>query len=301
MKILYFTDGYAEKVMGTKISIATELKKYCEVVILQCGQITQILNLIEEYAPDMVWLVHTGLKLSKQVKDKIKIPVVGVGMSDPYMQEKVSLESYDVYITNHDKTFGHLKDRIFTIYNQTACDFLFHKDLELEKTIDVSIIGLGTHIQWGTENSVRIDYATKLRGVGVDVKAYGQRWNAHPNNFQHIEGSAFLDVINKTKLGLDIQADFAPLAHRMFEYSACGTPVLTRRRSEVYRVFKEDEEILMYDNYSELEEKVLYYLGRPLELQKIGNNAKARCNVDHNVSNRVAHIVKELKMNNFWR
>lgn len=92
-------------------------------------------------------------------------------------------------------------------------------------------------------------------------------------------------------LGLDIQDKDSPLAHRMFEYSGCAVPVITRRRDEVFSCFEENSEILMYDSHEELLDKVSYYISRPAELEKIGLKAYERCKKEHDIKNRIDDMI----------
>ncbi len=81
----------------------------------------------------------------------------------------------------------------------------------------------------------------------------------------------------------------------MFEYSACGTPVITRRRDEVFRFFEEGTEIIAYDEYEEFKEKVSFYCKHPKNLEKIGQNAKQRCEKEHDIKYRVQALLKFLE------
>lgn len=81
----------------------------------------------------------------------------------------------------------------------------------------------------------------------------------------------------------------------MFEYLACGTPVVTRNRPEIARVFEPGKEILVYDSYNNLKEKLIYHLGNIKELNQIGLNAQERCVKDHDIKNRVDAIFAFLK------
>jgi len=294
MKILYFSDGYAWHVMGTKRSIYEEVQRRGhEVVYLDKGLIGNIKELIFDHKPDQIWMVHTGLSFSEKIRKKIDIPIVGFGFSDP-VYRVVAHKQFDVYITNHFETYKEVSKKMKCIYNPTACDLSFHQKINLPKTTDLLMIGTGTHSRFKNKN-MRIQYVNRLRkGTGWVVVAYGKNWPKHPMNRGHIEGQDFLDAINSTKLGLDVQDEISPLAHRMFEFGACGTPVITKHRPEVLMHLEKDKEVLTYNNYNDLLEQVNYYLSNPSELEQIGTKALERCVRDHNISNRVDHILAEL-------
>lgn len=298
MKILYFSDRYADGVMGTKRSLRLEMIKRGHKVFLHGkAQVGAVLQLTERYSPDQVWLVHSGLRLPGRAKESLKIPVVGFGFSDPYNFTEARLRSYDIYITNHYKTFLdlNLKGVMPVFYNPTACDLSFHKELNLSKDIDISYIGIGRHPQF-KNTSLRMQTISRLRkDTNFSIQIYGRNWPMGAGNHPHIQGQKFLEVISRSKIGLDIQEDWCPLAHRMFEYSACGTPVITRKCEEVERHLRPPEEVLVYDSYEDLKQKVLFYLRKPEELGRIGRNARERCVREHDIRHRVNGILDFLR------
>lgn len=286
MRILYFSDGYAYGVMGTKRSIQEELVRRGNSVIYQNkAKIPDILKLIKTYNPDQVWLAHSFVLLPSEVKKKAGIPIVGFGFSDPYNFVEARLSGYSVYITNHFKTYEKYKGTLPVHYNPTACDFRFHRNLRLKKDIDISFIGLAEHPHFKNKRQ-RIDIVRRLAAdTKFKISAWGNGW---PN--KAISGMEFLRVINRSRIGLDIQDEGSPLAHRMFEYSACSVPIITKNRPEIERVFKPGKEILVYDSYDELKEKLVRYLRSP-ELDKVALNARKRCVKDHDIKSRVDKIL----------
>ena len=293
MRILYFSDHYADNVMGTKRSIKEELERRKHTVIFQHrSKLPDILSLIKTYYVDQVWLAHSFALLSPEIKKKAKIPIVGFGFSDPNRFSPVRLNGYSVYITNHYATYKKYGVKLPIHYNPSGCDFGFHKKLDVEKDIDISFIGLATHPHLQNKRS-RIDIIQRLqRETDFKIRVWGQGWKNG-----RIEGEEFLDVINRSKIGLDIQDAVSPLSHRMFEYSACGTPIIVRNRPEVERVFKPGKEILVYERYEDLRDTVSSYLNHPegLEyLEKMGSNAQEKCVKKHDIRHRVRGILKFL-------
>lgn len=293
MKILYFSDEYAEKVMGTKISIATEIaSRGHEVNIKHRKHVKKnILNLVNSINPDIIFLARNELAINSQVKKRIKVPVVGFDFGGVGGRTvDVIHSSYDLYITAHYKTFLKHKGRFPIHYNPPACDFRFHKKIDLEKDIDMSMIGHKVHPSFRNKN-IREEIINRLRVdlPNYTLRTFGRGWT------KYIVGQKFLDVINRSKIGLDIMEDWRPLAHRMFEYGACGVPVITNDRPEVFMHFERDKEILSYKTYEELLEKLKYYLDHEDLLKKVGLAALKRCKADHNISNRIDKLLDFLK------
>ncbi len=296
MKIIYFSDQYTFDNYGTKRSIFEEVRdRGYDIVWIDKSKMPTILSLIKIHKPDQIWFAHSNLKIKAKFKNKIKIPIVGFGFSDPYYFSPERFKSYDAYITNHDKTFDMYSKNIPMYYNKTACDFKYHKNLLLEKDIDISLIGCGIHPRF-KNGSERIGIAKDInKNLNFNLQVYGKNWFKAAHTHGQITGDEFLNVINRSKIGLDIQDIFSPLAHRMFEYSACAVPVITRDRSEVFKVFEKDKEILTYTDINDLKEKLNYYLNAPAELNKIGLNANKRCKKEHDISFRVDGILNFLK------
>jgi len=234
----------------------------------------------------------------KELKDQIHIPVIGFGFSDPYYFSPKRFIGYDVYVTNHIDTFEKYREVIPMIYNPTACDFKFHcRDMKIRKSIDISILGLASHLRFKNrlERVVVVDKLRDFLGKGKTIYAYGRKWPKHPDNHPSIDGEKFRSVIQHSRLGLDIQEEHSPMAHRMFEYAGCGVPVITRRRPEVFRFFEEGVEILTYSTHEELLEKVDHCLHDPDELEQMGLRAWVKCMDRHNISHRVDHLLAELE------
>jgi len=296
MKILYFTDDYTFDIFGTKRSIFEEVKsRGHDIIWIDRKEIGRALALVEEHRPDQVWLSHSNLALPPGAKEAITVPVVGFGFSDPYYFTEDRFDSYDAYVTNYRAFTDKYKGRIPLHYNATACDFRFHKDVGADKYIDISVIGRGTHPRFSNPNE-RVKVVRRLREDGFTVHTFGDEWGDHPDDHEFISGEVFREVINASKIGLDIQDVASPLAHRMFEYAACCVPSITRRRDEAMRMFGEGTEILAYDTYDQIRDQLARFFsngraGAGDELRAIGERARLRCEAEHNISHRIDRLI----------
>ena len=301
MEILYFTNTkYAWDVQGTMKSIYDEVKsRNHDIILISLDKKNEVLNLIKKHYPQQIWLSSSNLTFSNVLVQEIRkrnVKIIGFGFSDPYYFSTKRFESYDVYVTNHYETYQKNLDKIEIYYNPTACDFRFHAFKKLKKTIDISMIGCTNHPRF-TDSQMRPKIVNMLRNDNFKVNCYGNGWKKiiHKNNFPALSGHGFLNVICQSFIGLDVQDHFSPLAHRMLEYAACGTPVITRYRDEVSKIFEFDKEILGYDNYKELKDKLNYYLSNKDKLFEIGKRAFERCKKEHDIKFRVDNILRNLK------
>lgn len=305
--ILYISDDYGKNVAGVKISIFNEMKRRNYDIIWQNKSIINkensqrptLKNIIKSYNINQVWLAHSGLVLPVELKqycEEKNILVIGFGFSDPnYFDYNKRFYSYDVYITNSILIYYKYRVIIPCIYNPPACDFNFHKVTKGNtKNTYASIIGRGIHPYMDDNDKFyRIQIAKYLVSNKIDLKIFGKDWKPIQQNNQ-IEGKQFLKVINSSYVGIDLQGISSPLGRRMFEYSGCIVPIITRKRDEVFLHLEEDKEVLTYETKEELLDKLKFYNNKRMLLTVLGINAYNRCKKDHNISNRIDHLTKEL-------
>lgn len=304
MKILYLTDRYGRHNMGTKPSIFRELKRLlpdaeCQGIHSLRKNVIDGPNLLETIRSGgfkWVWIAHTWVKLEGCTLEDIHAAgarVLGFGFSDPYGWSPVRLSIYDAYATNHFGTYDQLQESspipVTTII--TAGDTTFHQDQGAERDIDILIYGLGVHHRFQPP-TYRIELVQALLEEFADkkVQVYGTQWGDTPVG-GYIKGQAFLGVINRAKVCLDLQQPHAPLAHRMFEATMCGTPTITRRRSETDRVFGEWEGILYYDALDDLIDCIRNLLGDPVGWQQRSEEVKRYVLQKHDITNRVQPLL----------
>ena len=305
MKILYLSDTYAQTVHGTKISIFNEMKKrgfsitFQEIHSAGRNKINgkELLKTLHKEKYTDLWISHTWctyIGCTLQDINKLGVKVLGFGFSDPYAFKGAKLKMYNVYSTNHLATYNKLNKKFPMIYTPTACDTHFHKDLGLERPTDILIYGVGTHPRF-KPNTYRLTMAKKLlqQFKKFNIKIFGRKWQSIPHK-PPILGNVFLNEINKAKVSIDLQQDWAPLAHRMFECMACGTPVLTRNRPEVRAMLPTDNEILVYDDYKSLATQTSKLLKNSKFRTDIRKSMYENTRKNHNITNRIDQLLSTL-------
>jgi len=235
------------------------------------------------YNPDMIWNVGY-----KTVPVKTDVFTVNFGLSDPAKFIETKTKSCDIYCTN-DLTLHKQNPS----YYHFSCfsDKRYHQPMNVNKDISVLFFGNRNHkrIPW------RGEFVDKIRKQNVQVKAFGDGWGAHKDDGGFISGVNMLKIINRAKICLDVASDTSSLAHRLFEASCCGVPVITKNRADVEALFNPDQEIITYDNADDMVQKILYYLDHLEELEAIGENARKRCLNSHDVTHRIDALMKFLK------
>lgn len=242
---------------------------------------------------NQLWLMGAGVKLTEEEFKYIPIPVIAFGLSDPNLFSEEHKQNCHIYCTNDlniYQTFYYRSDKR-CIYNPTSCDIRYHKNLHLEKTTDILVYGVGNHKFIPERNRV----VNKLRRKGFNVKVFGRGWDKHSDTSGFIQGEQLIKEINKAKIILDITNKTTALGRRIFEGSACGTPVLTCDREDVRELFKSGHEILTYNTFENIVTTLNYVLTYPNILESIGDNAQQRCYNDHDIVIRVQKLLKYLK------
>jgi len=291
MKILYFADSYGHNIMSLKRIIREELERRgIDVVYQDKSAIGNVLGLVEAMKPDQVWLVHSALTLPCD-KELVGAPVIGFGFSDPHYFTPARLKSYDAYITAHYGTYTQYKETMPVLYSPDTYTPDFYHGLGLERDIDASCIGGAIHSRFSNTRE-RIEVIDKLRtDTNFNIHTFGDGWPPHPNNHSYVSGNELVSVINRSKVGLDIQGGAYSLSERVFHYSGCGTPIITYGCVDTDRAFVRGKEILTYNSYTELKDKLVHYLGATGELEQIGRMAQERCLREHTVANRVGTML----------
>ena len=242
---------------------------------------------------NQVWLMGSGVKLTVEEFDKIDVPVIGFGLSDPNLYSEDHMKNCDIYCTNDLNTYNQIKKRKSVIYNPTSCWSKYHKNLNLPKTTDVLVYGVGNHKFIPERNEV----VNKLRKLGFRIRVFGRGWDKHEDTSGFMKGQQLIEEINKAKIILDITNQTTALGRRIFEGSACSTPVLTRDREDLRQLFVSGHHILTYNNFDNIVTTLKYALANPQVLKAIGLEAQKKYYRDHDISVRIEELLKTIKEN----
>jgi hypothetical protein len=245
-KILYLKDSYAQSVAGVKISLLNEMRKRGYTLDPQDVHSAgpnkingkKLLRDLKRGGYTHLWVAHTWVQYAGCTLadiNKLGVKVLGFGFSDPYGWDKKRLSQYNYYAT-HSIKLSRIIKKIPTVQFTTSCDLSFHKDLNLSRTTDVLFIGSGVHPRFKNRN-YRVEVIKQIRKRFPNTKVFGKNWPGVSSGLP-ISGNKFLEEINKAKVGIDIEEPDSPIAHRNFEFPACGTPIITRSRPETGLIFK---------------------------------------------------------------
>jgi spore maturation protein CgeB len=187
-----------------------------------------------------------------------------------------SLTNYDCFITT--KSFDiprYPKDK--TLFVPQGFDRKTHFPLfDFEnKTRDVVFIGL--------YEASRGEVVDVLLKAGLIVTIAGKKWNTYSKlNNKNIEylgeglfGEDYAKVISSSHFSLGLLSKKFPELHttRTFEIPACGTALITEKNEETTSFFKE-QEVIFYNDISEIPAKIEYFKNHLAELKTLTNNGR---------------------------
>jgi spore maturation protein CgeB len=277
MKIAFVSSDYHWESYSVLRSIYETAQSFGEVAIFQESYRAPM-----GYHPDYVFL--TGNDSSMVEGEKAR--TVRFGLSDPNLFNEHKAKGAWFYCTN-DYNISKRGYYHFPIF----CDPKYFQKKYLQKQTDILFVGLGTH----PFIKDRIEVVNKLRDEGFRIKVFGEGWPEHPDNHGFIKGPEFIHEINKANLMLDLSNETTALGSRILQASCCGVPVITFRRHDIQMMFTENSEILLYSNYTELFEKLSYFVDNRGTLALVGEKARQRCLREHTIKKRIDDLFKRLE------
>lgn len=234
---------------------------------------------------DLIMLHGSGSFLTDDQYANCKRTIFGFGWSDPNIFNETHFMQSDIYFTNDLSLSKQLNKIKTTIYYQTACDKRYHGYLNLKKETDILVYGQGSH-KFVTDRNETVN---KLRKEGFNIKVFGRGWDINKDTYKFIEGQDLIKEINKAHIVLDLSNKTTSWPHRIFEASACGTPVITINREDTKLLFG-DESIFYYENYDDLFVSLNVLLHHKGMLRVIGNEARKMCYKEHDISKRIYQL-----------
>lgn len=248
------------------------------------------MQIVEDFRPQLIIIVK-GLHVlpeTLQRINQIEIPVVNWHVDDPFNPRYATLYS-DENFTLYDIHFSS-RPHLFEEYHGKGARKIEYLEFSFDPTIfypiniiqegkyDVSFVG-----NWSKHREQWI------KGLSAFFKVYvwgGSWWRAktlrkEPNIYL-MHRSAVLEDYSRVVRESKICLNFLTLENRdqsnlrNFEIPACKGFQLCNRTQQLTNIFKEDEEICLYETEQELIDKIRYYLkheNERIEITKKGFEA----------------------------
>ncbi len=274
------------------------------------------LQCVQDFKPNLV-IVVKGLHVLPKTLQKVRevgIPIVNWHVDDffnpkyitPYSDEVFKL--YDIHFSS--------RPHLFEEYRRRGANRVEYLEFCFDPTIfyplgsaqdssnllyDVSFIG-----NW----SISRERWIKSLSPFFKIYIWGGSWHRaktlkkEPNihlMYRRADLEEYSRVVSRSKICLNIltkeNRDQTNL--RNFEIPACRGFQLCNRTQQLLNIFREDEEIALYETEQELIDKVRYYLKHENERIKIANKGfNAVINGAHTFLSRCKDVVSKLGLSN---
>lgn len=236
----------------------SELEKWADIIFV-----------IENYSFGQ-WLPIKEISESKKLKlfwsiDSHTIVKPHIELSKN-MKIDILLNSTEYYIP----FFNDVCNKSFWFPNAYPDDLL--KPLDIEKNMNVGFCG---------NIANRGNYINYLRKYNIKADIF-------------VIGDDMVRAINSYKIHFNRNYS-NDINYRTFETTGCGTFLLTNYTPGLEKLFKIGEEIVTYENFNDLDEKINYYLTNEDERKKIEKAGYERSKNNHSYFERSKMLVEIIK------
>jgi len=256
-----------------------------------------VLRQVEEFAPD-VFFMGSMFDYYGRFINRVSQTTKNIfaWISCPY-SERLDFSSIRCLISSNDlfverfRVMGMNAELL-----RVAFDTEILSALDDKKTMDVCFIG---GLSKKTHRS-RVQGLELLLANGIDIKTFGYGlrrpflpfgkpllWNSYGGELWGLE---MYRTLNRSKLSLNFHIDVAQGISgnmRLFEATGCGTLLMTESAVNLDRLFQPGTEVVAYDNFSDLIEKVGYYLSHDTERERIAKAGQKACTERHSYDKRI--------------
>ncbi len=267
----------------------------------------------EEFKPDIVFALAQA-PLTPESMNRIR--QYGVKTAYWFVEDFRFMEYWKQIASSCDHFFTIQKDDFFNELQQSglhnyhylpmAAFPAVHKSLEMtEEEIkyygsDVSFVGAGYYNRRHFFGGL-IDYDLKIWGTDWDMRT--KLANFIQRSGSRVDTDEIVKIYNASRININLHSStyhkgvnpFGDFVNpRTFEIMSCGGFQLVDRRSELNNLFKEGEEVVIFDDQNDLRQKIEYYLKNPDEAHIISENGRNRVLRDHTYEKRMEEMLEVL-------
>ena len=148
----------------------------------------------------------------------------------------------------------------------------------------------------------RIAFFENIVNLGFKIKLIGNHWkkskllNKKATLLTNISPEELSKHYNNAKIGINInhEQSITGVNCRTFELCGFGLFQLTDFRKDLINLYNIGEEVVVYKNMDDLENKVAYYLNNDAEREKIAIAGMTRTMKDHTYQKRMKYVIEKL-------
>jgi glycosyltransferase involved in cell wall biosynthesis len=279
--------------MAEFVNIALR-KRFPEIQVYACGpnnefdikdspkSHSQIVALASKLSIDVLWELESGyvsndfqFKRKYGSIDAVKIWWLNDSHQFLDMMVKKASDFDRVYVSMKDD-LPYFPNNASWLPGSVSIDVAL--DYHLPRIYDISFVG-----SLDSVHSNRIEILKKLSAAFPQI-------NIKKNIF--MEDMAREYSSTKIVFNMSLKKD---LNYRVFEALACGAMLITDRIDNgLLQIFEEDVDLVVYDTFSELKEKVSYYLLNDEKRISIAKSGQLKVLQRHTVDHRISNVLNDL-------
>jgi spore maturation protein CgeB len=281
-------------------------------------------NFVDLHRPEIIFIYRGTHIFPNTIRDiKIKHPqikLIGYNNDDPFSRDHIKyawrhflkgLSYYDIIfsyrkinIDEYKSAGAHKVELLRSWYLPWV-----HYPVNLSKS-EKSIYGCDVVFVGHHEYDDRARLLNMIASLGLKLKIYGpysgfgnSGWKGKFENFPLLKDIGDINYVRNNEYNLAISGSKIALCflsklnrdtytRRCFEIPALGIPLFSEYSDDLAELFEDGIEIVLFRNEEELKEKIIYYLNRPDELKRIGENGYKRVIKDkHDVISRMEFVL----------
>jgi spore maturation protein CgeB len=193
-------------------------------------------------------------------------------------------KSFDYQITTYKSAHNNnIKNKINSILSHWGCDenFFIKPNKKSSYLYDVCFIG---NSYLGRKKIIQ-----ELKDLGISVECFGKGWG------KIIDDKQLPLVMNNSKININFsksRGNQLQTKARIFEIIGAGGFCISEKSNEIKDFFRENREIVIFNNLAELRDKIKYYLKNEIKRKSICNKGYLRCFKNYSYKKIIQNILK---------
>jgi spore maturation protein CgeB len=251
----------------------------------------RLLETVESFRPDVMFTQQMAYELWLETLQIIKargdVATVSWAADDSWKYREVSRfigPAYHAMTTTYDYVVPWYRkdgmDRVLHTQWGVPDDWLRKPMPASECRYQVSFVGAA--------HGERREQIEKLRAAGLDIACFGHGWPNGPVEMDDIPNIMRQSVIS---LNFANSKGDNQIKARTFEVPGAGGFLLTESAKGLDCFFQPEKEISVYENFSELVDKIHYYLAHEKQRDDIALAGFERTRREHTYSNRMRAVI----------
>lgn len=272
----------------------------------------RLLKAIESVKPELIFVLKgEGLDFETlgRIQKDYSVPMCNWFGDDPWEFPVFSGPASKYY--THFFTYDPFSVKLYRdAGHQNAFHLPYGYDTETTASVELTSQDkekYGCEISFvGTHYPEREEWLARL-AENYSIKIWGRGWNN--TSLKHLyQGSALygydmLKALKAAKVVLNLHKDFDKgpehsgngLNLRVMEAAACGACQVSNFQEDIPNRFENGSEIILFNTYEELTDRLNYLLSSESARQEIGRGAFNRVKREHTLEHRMAELTEKIK------